>query len=55
MNVPAEMTISTWCLIVIAICMVALTLDIESTEDGGMNVYFGNFAYHFANQVSLQP
>jgi hypothetical protein len=40
-------TIKTACLVIIAACLVATTFVLEDTIDGGINVFFGNFGYHF--------
>jgi hypothetical protein len=39
------MKIALW---IIAACHLATTLDVYTTEEGGLNVFIGNFGYHFA-------
>lgn len=33
---------------IIAVCALAHTLEVYELEDGGLNVYFGNWGYHIA-------
>lgn len=39
----------TLALYIIAACALAHTVAVYESEDGGTNVYIGNFGYHFAN------
>jgi hypothetical protein len=32
---------------IIAICYLANTIAVYESDNGGTNVYFGNFGYHF--------
>jgi hypothetical protein len=34
-------------LAIIAICYIANTVAVYESDNGGKNVYFGNFGYHF--------
>jgi len=40
-------TIKTASLVIIAACFIATTFAWDNTSDGGINVFFGNFGYHF--------
>ena len=35
---------------VIAICHLADTFQVYDADNGGYNVFFGNFGYHFAQE-----
>lgn len=35
----------------IVLCQLALTVEIYETENGGLNVFFGNFGYHFEGET----
>jgi len=41
-------TLALW---IIAICMVAQTLSVYTTEDGGTSWFFGNFGYFHEGEV----
>jgi len=36
-------------LAIIAICYLANTVDVYHADNGGFNVFFGNFGYHIAS------
>lgn len=40
--------IATLALVVIAICQLSKTVDIYVADNGGYNIFLGNFGYHIA-------
>ncbi len=41
-------TVALW---IIAVCMFAQTFEVYHADNGGTNIFFGTFGYHFEGNV----